>query len=94
TVRLAVLVLAVELQAAVVSRADYLFVAEAHTGAGVMPSDVQQIATALGGHHLAWGVGIAIVSLALFVVGLAGFMLGDRLTSSWARRQTMTKKTP
>ena len=85
--RLAVLVLAVELWASVYSRADYLFVGEAHTGAGVMPSDVAQIATALGGHHLAWGVLIALVSVVLFVVGVAGFMLGDRINSCWRRRR-------
>jgi len=91
TARLAVLVLAVELWASVYSRADYLFVGEAKTGAGVMPSDVAQIAIALGGHHLVWGVAIAVVSLLLFVVGVAGFMLGDRLIVGVRRRRLERK---
>ena len=87
TARLAVLVLAVELWASVYSRADYLFVGEAKTGAGVMPSDVAQIANALGGHHLVWGAAIAVVSLLLFVVGVAGFMLGDTAIVGFRRRR-------
>lgn len=91
TARIAVLVLAVELWASVSSRADYLFVGEAHTGAGVMPSDVAQIANSLGGHYLAWGVAIALVSLLLFGVGIAGFMLGDAAIVGFRRRRLERK---
>ena len=87
TARVAVLVLAVELWASVYSRADYLFVGEARTGAGVMPSDVAQVAIALGGHHLMWGALIAVVSLVLLVVGVAGFMLGDTAIVALRRRR-------
>lgn len=75
--RLFLLVLAVELALAVFSRADYLFVGEAKTGAGTMPSDVAQVATALGGHSLLWGALIGLLSVLLLVLGLAGFFVGD-----------------
>jgi hypothetical protein len=89
--RLWCLVLAVDLGGAVFSRADYLFVTEATTGGGTMPSDVQQVATALGGHHLLWGVAIGAVSVLLLALGLVGFFVGDeglhRLSLRWERRR-------
>jgi hypothetical protein len=75
--RLFLLVLAVDLALAVFSRADYLFVAEAQTGGGTMPSDVAQVAMALGGHHLLWGALIGLVSVLLLALGLGGFFIGD-----------------
>lgn len=89
--RLFLLVLAVDLALSVFSRADYLFVVEAQTGGGTMPSDVAQVALALGGHHLAWGVLIGLASVLLLVLGLTGFFIGDhaqhRLHEWRARRR-------
>jgi len=89
--RLWCLVLAVDLCGAVFSRADYLFVKEATTGQGTMPSDVQQVAAALGGNYLLWGLVIGGLSALLLGVGLVGFFVGDaglhRLSGWWARRR-------
>src|SRR5690606_6529608 len=47
--------LAIQLGLASFSRADYLFMATAHTGSGPMPSDVAQIAAALWLPYWFWG---------------------------------------
>jgi hypothetical protein len=75
--RLFLLVLAVDLSLSVFSRADYLFVGEAQTGGGTMPSDVAQVAMALGGHYLLWGALIGLGSVLLLALGLLGFFAGD-----------------
>jgi hypothetical protein len=65
--------LAVQLSLATFSRADYLFMSQAHTGAGVMPSDTAQIAQALWLPYWLWGALIAVVSLAVLGLGLWSF---------------------
>lgn len=89
--RLFLLVLAVDLALSVFSRADYLFVGEAQTGGGTMPSDVAQVAMALGGHYLLWGALIGLCSVLLLALGLTGFFIGDaalhRLHDWRARRR-------
>lgn len=89
--RLFLLVLAVDLALSVFSRADYLFVDEAQTGGGTMPSDVAQVAMALGGHSLLWGALIGLCSVLLLALGLVGFFVGDaalhRLHDWRARRR-------
>lgn len=80
-VRLGVLVVAVQLALHVYRGSGYLFAGVAHTGAGVFPSDVSNVATALGGHHLMWGVAIGLLDVVLLGVGLLGFFFGDRLLS-------------
>jgi hypothetical protein len=65
--------LAVQLALSVFSRADYLFTEVAQTGLGPMPSDVAQIATALGGPYWVWGVACGAFSLAILAGGIAWF---------------------
>ena len=77
--RLALLVVAVQLALAVFSRADYLFVGEAETGAGRMPSDVAHVAASFGGHYLLWGVLIGAFSVALLAAGVFALLAADRL---------------
>ncbi|MCB9690065.1 MAG: M50 family metallopeptidase [Alphaproteobacteria bacterium] len=83
--RLAVLVVAVQLALHVYRGSGYLFAAEANTGAGLLPSDVVNVADALGGHYLLWGVGVGALDVALLGVGLVGFFFGDRV-QGWFRR--------
>lgn len=80
-VRLGLMVVAVQLALLVYQGSGYLFTAEAQTGAGTMPSDVSNIASAMGGHYLMWGIGVGIVDVLLLGVGLVGFFFGDRITS-------------
>ena len=81
----AVLVVAVQLALHVYRGSGYLFAAEANTGAGVFPSDVMNVADALGGHHLMWGAGVGALDVVLLGVGLVGFFFGDRV-QGWLRR--------
>lgn len=67
--QIACLFLAVQLSLSVFARGDYLFMRNAHTGAGVMPSDVSQIAQALLLPYWFWGGLIAALSLALLGFG-------------------------
>ena len=83
--RLGVLVVAVQLALQVYRGSDYLFVAEAHTSAGTLPSDVANVASALGGHYLLWGVAIGLLDIVLLGVGLAGFFFGDRVLAKLGR---------
>jgi len=56
----------IQLALSSLSRMDYLFTGEARFGlTRVMPSDVANIAEALGGHWLLWGSLIAMVTLAM-----------------------------
>ena len=61
--------LAVQMSLSAFSRSDYLFTATARTGAGLMPSDVGQIANALWLPYWLWGGLIAALSLALLALG-------------------------
>lgn len=66
--------LAVQLALSVFARGDYLFTGTAVTAAGTMPSDVGQIAQALGLPYLFWGALIALCSLALLAFGLRRYV--------------------
>ncbi len=57
--------LGVQMAMASFTRADYLFMKYAQTGAGLMPSDTAQIAQALWLPHWFWGGLIALFSLAV-----------------------------
>jgi len=73
TAQLATVFTAVQLSLSVFSRGDYLFVKEAHTGAGVTPSDVSVIANALGGPYWAWGLFCGAFSVLVLVAGVWAF---------------------
>lgn len=62
--------LAMQMSLSVFSRGDYLFSAQARTGAGMMPSDTAQIAAAIGMPHWFWGTLIGLVSIAVVIFGL------------------------
>jgi hypothetical protein len=61
--------LSVQLALSVYSRGDYLFMKEAHTSKGVMPSDVSQMADALIGPYWMWGAVCALFSALALLVG-------------------------
>ncbi|MFT5449867.1 MAG: hypothetical protein ACI9DC_005065 [Gammaproteobacteria bacterium] len=69
----AVVFLAIQLCASVFSRGDYLFTQMASTGGGLLPSDTEQIAQALGGPYWFWGAVVAAISLAVLGFGLTAF---------------------
>ena len=70
TAQIALVFLATQLALSVYSRGDYLFMQYADTGAGTLPSDTQQMATALGGPYWLWGGLCALFSAAvLFAAG-------------------------
>ena len=71
--QLVLVFLAVQLALSVFSSADYLFTDVAHTGAGVLPSDTAQIATALGGPYWAWGLACGAFSVLVLAAGLWWF---------------------
>lgn len=73
TAQVATVFMAVQLSLSVFSRGDYLFVAEARTGAGVMPSDVAHMASALGGPYWAWGLACGAFSVLVLVAGVWAF---------------------
>lgn len=66
--------LAVQMALASFSRSDYLFMANAHTGSGVMPSDVSVIADALLLPYWVWGALIAFASLVMLAIGVWVFV--------------------
>lgn len=66
--------LAVQLCLATLTRADYLFMTTARTGAGELASDTAQIANALWLPAFVWGTGIAVVSALVLIGGLALFL--------------------
>jgi Peptidase M50B-like len=73
TAQVATVFMAVQLSLSVFSRGDYLFVKEAHTGAGTSPSDVAHMATALGGPYWAWGLACGAFSVLVLVAGVWAF---------------------
>lgn len=73
TAQVAVAFVAVQLSLSVFSRGDYLFVEQAHTGAGVAPSDVALMASALGGPYWAWGLCCGAFSVLVLVLGAWAF---------------------
>lgn len=80
--QLVLVFLSTQLALAVFSRADYLFVAEATTAKGTMPSDVSHIAEALGGTFWAWGLLVGALSVAVLCGGLYAFARPPRTGSS------------
>jgi hypothetical protein len=72
--QIAVMFLSVQLALSVFSRSDYLFTAEAQTAKGLMPSDVQQMANALGGPYWLWGAVCAAFSVAVLLVGAVSLL--------------------
>lgn len=68
--RLATMVVAVQLALQVYTGSGYLFAAQAHTSAGVMPSDVANMASALGGPAVLWGVVVGVLDVVLLALGL------------------------
>jgi len=73
TAQVATVFMAVQLALSVFSRGDYLFMKEAHTGAGVTPSDVSVMADAVGGPYWAWGLACGAFSVLVLVVGVWAF---------------------
>lgn len=69
----ALLFLAVQLGLSVYSRGDYLFMKTAHTEAGLMPSDSQHMAQAMGGSYWFWGFMCAAFSVAVLAAGAYWF---------------------
>jgi hypothetical protein len=63
-----------QLSLAVFSRSDYLFTAEAHTGHGVVPSDVAHMAQALWLPYWFWGACCGLFSLAVLAAGTRSFL--------------------
>lgn len=68
TAQIALVFVATQLALSVYSRGDYLFTQWADTGAGRLPSDVQNMATALGGPYWLWGLLCALFSALVLVV--------------------------
>lgn len=73
TAQLVLVFLAIQLALSVFSRGDYLFTDVAHTGAGVMPSDVAHMAEALGGPYWLWGLACGAFSIVVLLGGLWWF---------------------
>jgi hypothetical protein len=68
--------IAVQLALSVYSTGAYLFTDVAVTGAGTMPSDVANMATALGGPYWLWGLACGGFSLLAVAAGLAVYLRG------------------
>lgn len=68
--RVLVLFFGIQLALSVFSRSDYLFATTAQTGAGLMPSDTQQMAEALWLPAWVWGGSVGLVSVAVLAGGL------------------------
>jgi hypothetical protein len=67
---------AVQLALSVFSRGDYLFMKEAETAQGKMPSDVSVMAEALFLPYWFWGALCGVFSIAVLVLGLLFFLRG------------------
>jgi hypothetical protein len=76
--QLALVFLAVQLGLSAYARGDYLFTQFAETSAGLMPSDVQQMANALLLPYWVWGVLCAAFSALALLVGGWHFLRGAR----------------
>lgn len=72
------LFLAVQLALSVYSRGDYLFMKSAQTSAGLMPSDSEHMAQAMGGSYWFWGGMCAAFSVAMLAAGAWLFWRGTR----------------
>ena len=76
--RLVLLFLAIQFGLAVFSNADYLFKRVAHTGGGIGPSDVTNIAKQLSGPYWFWGVVVGLFSVTTIAVGLYANLRSDK----------------
>lgn len=76
--QLAVIFLGVQLALSVYSRGDYLFMRHAQTTAGLMPSDTEQMALALGLPYWFWGGLCAAFSAAVLLFGGYYFLRGAK----------------
>ena len=81
TVQLTLVFVAVQMALSVFSRGDYLFMENAHTGAGLMPSDVSHMAEALGGPYWMWGAVCGFFSVLVLAGGLWAFMRSTKRKS-------------
>jgi hypothetical protein len=68
--QIALVFLSTQMALSVFSRGDYLFTKEATTGAGTFPSDVANMATALGGPFWMWGAIVGLFSVLMLAGGL------------------------
>jgi len=82
TVQSVMVFLAVQLSLTVFSRGDYLFVGEAQTSGGTLPSDTAHIAMALGGTYWIWGALIGAFSVLVLAFGLWAFLRGPLFRSA------------
>jgi hypothetical protein len=80
----AVVFVSVQLALSVFSRGDYLFTDVAVTGAGNMPSDVANMATALGGPYWLWGAACGALSVLVLCGGLWLSLRRGRRSSGFA----------
>ncbi len=74
TRQIAAVFLSVQLALSVFSRGDYLFTDTAHTTAGIMPSDVAHMASALGGPYWLWGLVCGAFSVLVLWGGASLFL--------------------
>jgi hypothetical protein len=81
TVQLTLVFLAVQMALSVFSRGDYLFMEQAHTGAGLMPSDVAHMAEALGGPYWVWGAACGLFSVLVVLGGIWLFLRSTQRTA-------------
>lgn len=72
--QIAAVFLSVQLALSVFSRGDYLFKESAETGAGILPSDVANMALALGGPYWAWGLACGAFSVLVLWGGVSLFL--------------------
>lgn len=75
--QLVLLFLSVQLALSVFSRGDYLFTDRAHTGSGVFPSDVANMADALLLPYWFWGAVCGGFSIAVLAIGAWVFVRGQ-----------------
>jgi hypothetical protein len=80
TAQLTLVFVAVQMALSVFSRGDYLFTEHAHTGVGLMPSDVAHMAEALGGPYWMWGAVCGAFSLLVLALGVWTFLRSTRPT--------------
>ena len=87
--QLGLVFIATQLAMSVFSRGDYLFTEYAETAQGQMPSDVAQMAEALGGPYWLWGGVCGLFSVIVLALGLWIFFRGFdsfSLRKLWRRK--------
>ncbi len=86
--QLVLLFLSVQLALSVFSRGDYLFTDRAHTGGGVFPSDVANMADALFLPYWFWGAVCGAFSIAVLAIGAWLFLRGQPRAPNHAPRSS------